>query len=58
MNRGADPLVRSLPPGRLAAGGKHLPWSEERVQGTRADQGVCPTIFAEFSQLEKRMAFG
>ena len=34
------------------------PVGEERVQGTRADQGVRPTIFAEFSELEKRVALG
>ena len=48
--------VRKPPPGeghnervRFAAGNSQLycdpiPSSEERVQGTRADQGVCPTV--------------
>jgi len=40
---GADPLVCGRPPGRPFAH-RHDPSLEERVQGTRADQGVCPTI--------------
>src|SRR6266704_3307410 len=34
------------------------PVAKSGSRGTRADQGVRPTIFAEFSQLEKRVALG
>ena len=51
-NCGADPLVRSRPPGRLADGCRRL--SPHAKSGTRAswprghpDQGVRPTTYAE-----------
>src|ERR1039458_6635201 len=51
-NCGADPLVRSRPPGRLADGCRRL--SPHAKSGTRAswprghpDQGVRPTAYAE-----------
>ena len=44
INRGADPLIRCRPPGRLVAGGMNLVFRDEcESRGTRADQGVCPT---------------
>jgi hypothetical protein len=53
-NGGADPLVRSRPPGRLVAGGKRLIFREKSgSRGTRADQGVRPTIYAEPAPLRK-----
>ncbi|MGP8244148.1 MAG: rRNA maturation RNase YbeY [Bryobacteraceae bacterium] len=41
---GADPLVRSRPPGRVVASRKHLgPEEESGTRASRADQGVRPT---------------
>ena len=37
-NGGADPLVRSRPPGRLFEGGNHLILREKRVRSGSADQ--------------------
>ena len=46
---GADALVRCRPPGRLFDGGKRLiPLGKSGTRASRADQGVRPTINAEF----------
>jgi len=45
---GADPLVRSRPPGRLVEGGNHMILREKSVRSGRADQGFHPTIRAGF----------
>src|SRR6266404_5619655 len=52
----ADPTVRGRPPGRPSRLDEIDPVAKSGSRGTRADQGVRPTIFAEFSQLEKRAA--
>ena len=45
---GADALVRSRPPGRLADRGKYLiPRRKSGTRASRADQGVRPTTYAE-----------
>ena len=47
-NCGADPLVRSRPPGRLADGCRRLsPQAKSGTRASRADQGVRPTTYAE-----------
>jgi hypothetical protein len=47
-NCGADPLVRSRPPGRLADGCRRLsPHEKSGTRASRADQGVRPTTYAE-----------
>jgi hypothetical protein len=44
-NCGADPLVRGRPPGRLARSPiKLISLAKNGSRGTRADQGVRPTI--------------
>jgi probable rRNA maturation factor len=44
INGGADPLVRSRPPGRLVASRKRLgPGEKSGTRASRADQGVRPT---------------
>src|SRR5437016_9488676 len=50
------PPVRGRPPGRPSRLDEIDPVAKSGSRGTRADQGVCPTIFAELSQLEKRVA--
>src|SRR5439155_16741492 len=48
---------RGRPPGRPSRLDEIDPVASGS-RGTRADQGVCPTISAEFSQVEKRAALG
>ena len=44
-NCGADPLVRSRPPGRLARSRiKLISLAKNGSRGTRADQGVRPGV--------------
>src|SRR5207248_8294307 len=51
----ADALVRSRAPGRLLRSRAVLgALSEVRVQGTRADRGIRPTMNAEFRAARKR----
>src|SRR5690349_20412813 len=54
----ARPAVRGRPPGRPSRLDEIDPVAKSGSRGTRADQGVRPPIFAEYSQLEKRVALG
>ena len=49
LHGGADPLVRSRPPGRLLSGSKYLliPSAKSGTRASRADQGVRPTCARE-----------
>ena len=56
---GADALVRGRPPGRLFDGGKRLiPLGKSGTRASRADQGVRPTINAEFHLFGKVSEIG
>ena len=51
IDGGADAPVRGRPPGRPNAGAKELILpAKSGSRGTRADQGVRPTIYAEFAE--------
>ena len=50
---GADPPVRSRPPGRLVEAGSHLIHREKSIRSGRADRGVRPTIPAGFDDPAK-----
>src|SRR5579864_193737 len=50
-NCGADPPVRGRPPGQPSRLDEIDLAAKSGSRGTRADQGVRPTTFAEFSEL-------
>src|SRR5580658_403328 len=55
---GADPLVRSRPPGRLATFRVRLiSWAKSGSRGTRADQGVRPTISTGLAVFGRHSAY-
>jgi hypothetical protein len=59
INRGADPPVRSRPPGRLVEGRSNLILREKSgTRASRADQGVRPTNYAECASAQKLCGIG